>query len=182
MYFQQISSRCFFKKVSQPGIFHHWQMNPSPKKKQKKQNAFRIGQRRLHHRVAIPPEVLGRHVLIHNDMLPRHFPHLSSQWSLQGEMLDSLRPALSQTNSHFATEKRAETQNECSLFSIIQIFRIYLYIYDIMLVLRSCSSTLAMQVSCGAWSPTWPRWGRSLCMHGWDLWQGGRAPCCPANQ
>ena len=47
-------------------------------KKNKKNFAFRIGQRRLHHRVAIPPEVLGRHVLIHNDMLPRHFPHLSS--------------------------------------------------------------------------------------------------------
>ena len=59
------------------------------------------------------------------------------------------------------------------IFSIIRFLRVYVYIWYIMLVLRSFSSILAMQVSCGAWSPTWPLvWGRSLCRHGCDLWQG----------
>lgn len=130
MYFQQISSRLFEKNVPARHISPLTEMNPSPHlKENKKKIAFRIGQ----------PGAC----IIEWPYLPKCWAGMSwsiticchgifRTWAPSGSLQGEMRPALSQTHSHFATENRVETQNEWIVFfSIIQIFGIYIYIYMI---------------------------------------------------
>lgn len=103
------------------------EMNPSPKRKQKK-IAFRIGQ----------PGAC----IIEWPYLPKCWAGMSwsiticchgifRTWAPSGSLQGEMRPALSQTHSHFATENRVETQNEWIVFFQSSKFLGYIYIWYI---------------------------------------------------